>query len=328
MKYLIILKTYFSLAYKVYVLNKKHVIHIFKQWQEDIKCDLSEEQQKRIAFYTAQSCLVASWVCALTGKKLSKEQQDRVLYVGAITPIVDDLTDTLKLTAAEILHQLKYPSNKSEKEEWTLARYLYNQLMDGHGEDFAQIFEEALVSQDASLLQLEKRKLSEAELTQIARNKGGAFVILYWAVIQPNFQPREKEVLMTLGYLLQQVNDMFDIHKDYQNGQQTLFTNSKDIQMNLLDYQRQLQQLIAQFYNLGYERDHITQCLMEIATVTSRGLVCLDQLMSLPKEGTKFDLHSFSRKQLICDMEKPSNLIKSFQCSVRFYEQMKAARPK
>lgn len=322
LKYLAVLKTYLSLAYKVYVVNSKHTSSLFRELERVLGRALDDGIRRRIAFYTIQSFICASWTCALRGYALSKEEIKRIVCLGAITPLVDDLTDQFKLKSEEILGVLKSSTENQKNDQWALAKYLFDQLMVDCPPDFPQLFEEALIAQDASLKQLEKERLSDKELASISRAKGGTFVVLYRAVIEPRLQSGEKEALMTLGYILQQVNDMFDIYKDGQNGQQTLFTNSTDINRNYQDYQKYLSLLMNQFLALGFEKSRIKKCLLEISTVTSRGLVCLDQLTSLQNDSDSFDPRNFSRNQLICDMEKANNLIKSFRYSVQFYDQM------
>lgn len=323
MKYLIILKTYLSLAYKVFVVNKNHTNLLLDEIKQELRLNLDDALRQRIIFYTRQSFISASWACALRGRELSATEIRRVVCLGVITPLVDDLTDDLKLKSEEILVRLKTAPLSDEGSQWALARYLYDQMVLDAPSGFLQIFEEALASQDASLAQLEPDLLSEDQLAEISRKKGGAFVVLYRVVVDPPLQEGEWEALMTLGYLLQQVNDMFDVYKDSQNGQQTLFTNSNDLGRNYQDFQYHLNVLIEQFLALDFPVSKIKKCLLEISTVTSRGMVCLEQLMALQGTSQSFDLSRFSRKQLICDMEEVSNLISSFRYSARFYDQLK-----
>jgi hypothetical protein len=328
MKYLFILKVYLSIAYKVYWQSRRYTYRLFEELDKlhEVKnFKLSEGQKNRILFYTAQCFITASWTCALRGKPLTREEKQNVVYLGAITPILDDLTDTLKLNSSEILDLLRSSKN-ADNYEVLIARYLYNKLQRFHNEPFNKVFEKALVSQDASIQQLEEKKLDETELKKIAQEKGGMFVLLYRVILSPKLNPNEKEALFTLGYALQQINDMFDIYKDHVNKQQTSFTNSEDIKMNWQEYQSTLSQLIAQFNSLGYNKKNIEKCLTEISTITSRGMLCLNQLMALQKGQNQFNIERFTREQLICDMEKPKNIFKSMRYSVLFYDEVKRKR--
>ncbi|TAG08610.1 MAG: hypothetical protein EAZ35_09755 [Sphingobacteriia bacterium] len=325
MKYILILKAYLFIALKVYWLNKKYTNSLFKELDQILKIEmysLSKELKKRIFSYTAISCIYASWICALRGKGLTQKEKKNLIYLGAITPILDDLTDSLRITSAEILHLLKN-KNESEQHEIIIAKYLYKQLQNIQNEDFNSIFEEALISQDASILQLEERFLNENELREITCNKGGVWALLYRAVLDNPLKLDEKDVLITLGYALQQTNDMFDIYKDNINKQQTSFTNSKDINKNHLAYESTLKKIISQLKILDYNKKDIEKCLIEISTITSRGMVFLNQLILLQGNSSDFNITKFTRKQLVCDMEKIYNIRKSIFFSVQFYEQCK-----
>lgn len=327
MKYIVICKTYIVLFFKVYWLCRKYTNRLFKELNQitSENYSLTEKSKKRIRFYTSQACISASWACALRGSGLSKEEKRNVIYLGAITPILDDLTDITKATSSQILDFLD-DNGDEENQEKVIARYLHKQLQEMKNEYFNVVFTEALIAQDTSIKQIEERVLSEEELTQIALDKGGRWTLCYRSSLAPAIKPGEREAFFTLGYIAQQINDMFDIYKDYRNKQQTLFTNSKDINNNYLDFQSKIQQMISQFYQLDYDKKNITKCLAEISAITSRGMVCIHQLLSLQNKNSEFDITKFSRQQLVCDMEKLSNVLKSLMYSFRFYDQLKAAR--
>lgn len=286
------------------------------------KHSLSRELKQRILSYTRQSYITASWICALRGKDLTRKERKAIIYIGAITPLLDDLTDSSKLTSKEILRLLKNRSNDNRNEITAVARYLYTKLITSRNENFNKVFKTALVAQDASLRQMEGRKLSDKELKTISRDKGSSFVLLFRTILETPINDAERNALITLGYILQQINDMFDIYKDHINGQQTLFTNTSDINENYLDYQLNLKRLVSQFYKLDFKKDKIKKCLTEISTVTSRGFVCLDQLKMLQGNSHEFNSEKYTRKQLICNMEKIGNIRRSFLYSVEFYNKL------
>jgi hypothetical protein len=117
------------------------------------------QKARKTGFFSIQHnvFITASWTCALRGKPLTREEKQNVVYLGAITPILDDLTDTLKLNSSEILDLLRSSKN-ADNYEVLIARYLYNKLQRFHNEPFNKVFEKALVSQDASIQQLEEKK--------------------------------------------------------------------------------------------------------------------------------------------------------------------------
>jgi hypothetical protein len=50
----------------------------------------------------------------------------------------------------------------------------------------------------------------------------------------------------------------------------------------------------------------------------ARCFVCLDQYENLEKISGTFQPHTYSRQQLICDMEKPKNLLSSFSYFTKY----------
>lgn len=325
MNYIFIIKIYINLAYKIYWLNRRYTNKLFKELdiilrKEDLS--MSKDLKKRIFFYTAQCYIFSSWTCALRGEKLTKKEKDKVIYLGALTPILDDLTDSLKTTSTDILYFLNN-NQKNEKQEIILAKYLYNQLQGLNNKYFNEAFEKALISQDVSMQQLEEVPLSDNELKEIDCGKGGKSVIVFRTILDPPLKQGEMEALTTLGYLMQQTNDMFDIYKDYQNKDQTLFSNSKNINKNYIDYKENIDKLISQYYKLDYKNKAIEKCLLEISTITSRGMVCANQLLSLQGNKDEFNIEEFTRDQLICDMEKVSNIISSIAYSAKLYDKLK-----
>ena len=325
-KYIYILHIYISMAYKVYWLNMKHTNKLIKELNQVLKKtggSLNKAQIKRIKFYTDLNCITNSWFCTLRGQKTIAEEEMYAIYLGAITPLLDDLTDSLKLTSVEIMEKLN-SSDDTTSDEMVLARYIYAQLTNNRNEDFYNAVEEALVAQDTSLKQLEKDKLNDKELKNITYVKGCTSTLLYRIILCNQLKSGEKEAIYSLGYLLQLTNDMFDVYKDYHKKQQTLYTNSTDLIQLYHEYKTTLDKMILQFMYLDYDYKNIKKCLCEISTITSRGMVCSDQLLLCQKKTNGiFKIGQYTRKQLKCDMEKLSNIIKSINYSIHFYNQLK-----
>ena len=325
MKYLYVLNTYLCLAYKVYWLNNQYANRLIRELKLTLELkenSLSKDLIKRIKYYTSQCYIAASWACALRGKGLSKEEKTSIISLGAITPILDDLTDTFNLTSREILNFLEKENGKVQN-EFLIANYLYNKLKDIHNEYFEEIFKKVLLSQDASIQQLEERRLNKNKLKEITRNKGAMSILLYRIILSNSLMPREQDALMTLGYATQLINDMFDINKDHKNELQTLYTNSRDLNENYNEYLQIINKIVSQYLSLDFEKKNIKKCLMQISTILGRGMVCINQLLLLQnKSKGKFEIEKFTEKQLICDMEKPSNIIRSAIYSIRFYNQI------
>jgi hypothetical protein len=66
---------------------------------------------------------------------------------------------------------------------------------------------------------------------------------------------------------------------------------------------------------LNYQPKQIQKTLNKIITVVSRGCVCLEQLLALQGDNGRFDAGNFTRRELVCDMEKISNIRRSLLIS-------------
>lgn len=324
-KYFYTIYTYLSIGLKVYWYGWKYTKKIAQELQQNTNSPLpclTKEDWKRIEFYVVQSVLVSSWVMALKDRKFSKQKMRKAAYLGAMTPLLDDLTDHSKTDSSVILQQLTTHHQEAASSS-SLLKAMYQEVFTDDRPYFMNIFQRAMRAQDASLAQLEASILTEKTLEEITKNKGGLFTLLFWIVIDDTIQPEEQRAVMCLGYALQQINDLFDVYKDHQNGQQTLFTNTNSLVVAERRFRQTINTLVNQFAGLGYDKKNIRKCLMEISTILGRGIVSLHQLQALQtKNDDPFNIAAYSRKELICDMEKPANLYQSFQYSVQFYERL------
>lgn len=301
--------------------SHRHTKKLFQEINIDTY-NISEKVKRRIHFYIVQALLVSSWVSALKGRKFSQQEIRRSVLIGAITPLLDDFTDLEKTTSPELLNQFNKPSQKSNN-ELGLSQKLWNELALNDQTSTRTQLIKTLEAQDASIPQLETQKLSTHHLEEITRNKGGLSTFLYWSITNTEIIPKEEQAVMTLGYALQQVNDMFDIYNDFHDGQQTLYTNSTDIYSEYNRYINTIDEIFSQFLSLDYDKARIKSCLMEISIILGRGMVCINQLIVLQaSSGKPFKVDNFNRKSIICDMEKPMNIWKSYKYSVEMLKRI------
>jgi len=69
---------------------------------------------------------------------------------------------------------------------------------------------------------------------------------------------------------------------------------------------------------MNYPENQVKKFLERVMPVINRGFVCLDQYQRLEKNsGGAFDTSSYTRKQLICDMEKPGNFLRTIQYQLK-----------
>jgi hypothetical protein len=143
--------------------------------------------------------------------------------------------------------------------------------------------------------------------------KGGTSLLFYRTAFQPSPSESETDLLYKLGGIMQLANDIFDVYKDRENGTRTLVTEAEHIDdiTNLLT--SQLAGCIKQSVETGFPAKNIKQFLSILSIgIFSRALVCLEQLKGLEAStGNRFQVHQYTRKQLICDMDTLRNILRS-----------------
>ena len=324
--YIQILSVHIRLFYELYFLRKRHVRKLVKQLNGLLAYDqqLTESQLKRIGLYTSLGFYVNSCLATLRGRKLSQTEIKNTLHLSILTPLLDDLTDVLKLSSTEILEQLNsYTGDNADN--MLLPKYLFDQIRDhSNGELFYETFKQALIAQDESLLQLEKPPLTDEQLSRITYEKGSIWTVLFRLMLTTPLEDHEKEAILLFGHITQLTNDMYDVYKDLQNGQQTLFTNASDIVRYEKEYDELTQSMIQSFSSLGYDYKYTRKCLHRLSVITSLGKLCLEQLKSCQAEtGGVFKAINYTRSQLVCDMEKWQNRKRYVVLQLRAYDQLR-----
>lgn len=309
-------KTYIQLGFKIFVLNRFRTNRLLKELKRQCQSKglaLSREQLKRIRFYTMQSCITNSWFGALSGWETSSKEIRRALYVGAVTPVLDDLTDTAGYRFEEMLEKIENIAVGGSTSIF-LLKYLYEKTTKDADKTLLDYLGKALEAQDESLQQLQAARLPPEKLQAIAFAKGGYFTLFYRSILRAPLIEGEEEAIYLLGGLLQLANDLFDVYKDSRQGQQTLYTNASDLEALSASYKSLIKKMIAQFLALDYPFKQKKKALTEILIVLSRGVVCMNQLLDCQKKTNNvFDLEKYSREELICDMEKWANIKESIK---------------
>lgn len=309
------LKAFFGLAWVILKVNSHNTQKLFKELNTvllPLGFELSEAHKKRIAFYTAQSAITNHWFSLLRGKKPNATEVQNALYLGAFTPIADDLMDGQNITFETLLAQKNTTSADA-----VLFSYLYKKLalLLTQNALFQEYFQKAHLAQNESLKQLQKEPLSFKELRDISFNKGGFYTTLYRMVLQNNPVVGEEDAIYTLGAIMQLLNDLFDVHKDYHNGVQTLATNWRDISLLRKELLALEQKFITQYLALDYPEKAKRKSLASVLAIVTRGHVALDFYQNLQGNAAQLEIASYTRKQLIVDMEKAGNILRNVRAT-------------
>lgn len=329
-KFLYVFFIYISSACRVFFVtpknSKKIIIELNSLFLTKRKW-LDISIVKRIKLYITISDFITNWFFTLRGFKATNKERKRILYLAAIMPLLDDLTDSLKIPSKDIIKDLK-STNNTLHPTIPVIRYLYFKLIENCSKHFIFTFHRALEIQDKSITQLHEKKLKTKAIKDITYEKGGISIFLFRLILDHPLRKNEEKSIYELGYLIQLINDMFDIHKDYLNKQQTLFTNATSLKTCFNEYNNTLDNVITNFMSLDYDHSNSIKALSKISTITSRAQVCIEQLLACEKSTQgSFKIEFYERKQLICDMDTIKNIFKSYRFSVTFYKQLLKLNP-
>jgi len=329
MNFIRFLIAHIQLAYRMYVISQIKMRGMIKEIQahsQGLPHALSSQQLKRIRFYIGIILYEMTLICQLRGRKLSKTETQRAYYLGILIPLIDDINDELQLDTEAI--RSRFESDKTDKEpSIQLAQFFYLKLIDiiSDSDIFFKTLNDTTHAQDQSIRQMQKETLSEEELRIIARDKGGFAAKLYASMLEEPMKPGEAEAHYEIGYSFQLLNDMFDIWKDRQNGQQTTYTNSENWIREAHEFELNLKNVYSKFLALDYAEKDKRRFLINISILYGRGSVCMNQLLCLhERNGLPIHGQKFECKELICDMEKVKNIWNAFLFSMRHYHKYAA----
>ena len=300
-----------TLGNEVYLRNDIRT----RRWLADHAVD-DDHLVRRMRAYTRLSAITTCWFTSLHGRRPSPRERQLALRMGAFTPLYDDLMDEHGWTHRKILGSLS-----SEEPSFQLVRSLLNEIRQEVKRPalFDQVLDLSGQAQNASLAQVHSAPLHLDELLRITRAKGNAFTLIYRVILDHPLVDGEEEAIASLGFLLQLTNDLFDIHKDIQAGQQTLVTQTLDMSSIRDLWETELERFGRSWCHLPCPRSGIRQSLYQIAILLGRGEQALQNLIRLQdRQGGHFQPEVASRSDLICDMERPSNVWSSLCWSSRW----------
>jgi len=320
---LIAIPSLFLYLYRCYQQQKAYL-------KESILLDLEEAKQQagdnltendihKITFYYGLVIpLMGEILSGLKGVRITSSERKTLTYLGGLTGLFDDLFDEKDTPEAHIKELLNNPTVELSRNvhEKLIVQFYLKALEQEHS---IRIKEKAKLVYEAQILSKKQTSdnLSVEEILHITQQKGGASILLFRSALAGNINALEEELIFNIGVMTQLENDFFDIYKDYQNRIHTLATVSKSMHSLRSEYQS----IVNNIYRLTEQTDFPKRNKVKfsrlIAILSTRGLVCLDQLIEI-QEGETFEISSYSRTQLICDMEKLKNISKWIRYYLRW----------
>lgn len=277
---------------------------------------LDEQDFRKITQYygLAVPAILGEAFCRLRGSKMSEKERLATTYLGALTGLFDDFFDKKDSSEKHILELVTNPKEancKNENEK--LIVYFYQKALENCKHPVA-VQQAALKVFDAQK-QSKKQKISHIsfdEIKQITSYKGGTSLQFYRSAFGEITDETEKELLYRLGGLGQLENDLFDVFKDNKDNIGTLVTTAVSIKRLEEIYISEYNEVLNLISKTKYKEKNKQRFQKMVSLVFSRGLVCLNQLKKTEKTtNNRFVPAAYTCQQLICDMEKPCNVLRS-----------------
>lgn len=296
---------------------QQHIAPIIQTCMKTNDSSIDEKDIKKINGYygLAVPAILGEAFCTLRGSAMTNSERLASTAQGAMTGLFDDFFDKDYLSdeaVENMIHNLGENSHKRSNQ--ALFDIFYKTALD-HVPDKKSLVH-ALIdvykAQVSSKLQVNPGIAHEA-LLQITMHKGGSSVLFYRTAFSPAIRDAERQLIFNLGAMMQLGNDIFDVYKDRESGISTLITKTRHIDAIRQLLRNSLETYYADAYRLGYPKRN-TRAFLDIISIAvySRCFVCLDQLEKNEQmSGGVFDVHAYSRKQLICDMDTTWNKLQS-----------------
>lgn len=298
---------------EVFILN--NITPMLESSRIDNDGTLTPKDYSKINKYygLAVAAILGEAFCLLRNTSMSNSERWVSSSQGVITGLFDDFFDDLRLPLADIIEMLHNPKSiipKSSNQKLFLEFYIIALDKSNDPELIIKQFVEVYKAQVQSIEQ-EEFSLNKNRIWEITALKGGHSVLFYRTGFDNILEAGEHEALYQLGVVMQFENDIFDIYKDNKSNITTIPTKCDNIKKLKLRYESEIGKFIELSYNMNYKRKQILKFLDIVMPVINRGFVCIDQYQKLQKMNNgAFNIASFTRKQIICDMEKPKNILK------------------
>ena len=297
--------------------NKSFLIPYLDELETKYSGNFQPEQKGKIKKY--YGLFITSFLCSsykrLHEKTLTAEERKRATLFGILTPVGDDLFDIDKLDIESIRAITFTPESYTAT---TFASHVATEIQTyllQHVPHKALYLE---ASKNVLDIQIETVKqtssaISKEELERITYTKGAVSVIIYHQCLDDVANKQMQEVLFLIGSLYQLGNDIFDLYKDVRDNIYTLVNTCDDFiafKQNFIERVRlQNKKIMA----LPYNEKNKKEFCMVMNTINARSMVAIDQFIKLQrKKASKIDWWKMERKNMICDMEKPVNILKWF----------------
>lgn len=290
-------------------------LHLLKElYPFRIKNDgsLSKEDFSKITSYYAMGVpgVLGESLCILRGCAMKPRERLCLSLLGGISGLLDDLFDDPDKDADHLEEfimepETMEPANTHEK---LLLHFYRLGLHYSYHPNLIQKQAEKVFHTQQQSIQQQQAGDEAGRIEEVTFLKGGASFIYYRLCLEHDLSKAEENLLYHLGGLMQMGNDIFDVWEDHGAGISTIATRCRNIKELRENFSNKYAETFRLAYNTPYRKKNIRQFLQISSLALGRVFVCLDQFEKLQATtNNEFQLRSYSRKQLICDMQKPKN---------------------
>lgn len=272
---------------------------------------LSPKSVNKITFYYGLAVpVIADFYSLLFPQRIGDKERHTLTYMGGFTGLFDDFFDEMQTEERHIVDLIQHPQTTvpNTPEEKLMLQFYQRALENTNISEIKKRFIAVYDAQVASKKQ-QKGQLTSEAIRSITAEKGGASLLFYRSALDGGMSADEVVLLSRMGFLGQLENDIFDVYKDYQEGIATLATQASSIQELKATYQLGIDAVLNAIPIVEAPKKHHKKFRQIVTLITSRGWVCLDQLLALETNGC-FNISQYTRAQLVCDMEAPKNRTK------------------
>lgn len=252
-------------------------------------------------------------------------EQRRAVYFGFCTVLLDDLMDELGYNERMIseLRQEEFSAYQHPEAFFLSRSYLF--LKQSGVKDlsmFEKYFQKVLTAQ----LESEKQKdllISKEEVERITCEKGGFSFLLLRACSDSALERGEADLMFEFGASVQYFNDVFDFYKDRKDGIRTLATISSgagEMVGHFWDFNRKFFSALDETKVEKGKKEKLSWFYRFFSGTTA---LCLEQYKMVEHDRGTLALETVPRKELICDMEKPGNMLSFLKILLKMPAEMK-----
>ena len=267
--------------------------------------------RKTVNSYSIYIPMICDAFMGLRGKKTSAEEKERILLYFVCSTLFDDFCDKRELLPTQLeaiaAGDGQYQATRVEERMFIHANLTLRDFVPDKSY-YDEVVRAVIQAQIDSDKQFDPA-ISQEELTRITLGKGGYSVLLCHFYFDTPACAIEQACWYRLGGIIQLTNDLFDIHKDLEQGSVTLpnrMVNAYEFSDYFMEEVTAIEKAIAM---LPYDTSKRQDFLSGVMSICSFGSLALHRLREL--QGQKEclpNLRQLPRKALVVDMEQATNI--------------------